>query len=160
MDMLSFAVRTAACALALSATPVSAHELKEQPHGAAALHVSQDEEHGAYLVDQEGMSLYLFEADVQGSDGSEPESRCHDRCETAWPPLLSEGKPEAHDELHPDMLGTIEREDGERQLTYNGWPLYYFSADMGPGQTRGHDIELNGGEWYLVTPEGEGVGEE
>jgi hypothetical protein len=46
------------------------------------------------------------------------------------------------------------------QVTYNGWPLYYFASDVEPGHTRGHDIEGYGTEWYLVTPEGEKAGEE
>lgn len=45
-------------------------------------------------------------------------------------------------------------------VPYNGWPLYYFVEDAAPGDTRGHLIEEFGGEWYLVTPEGEKAGHE
>lgn len=150
----------AACALPLLATPVAAHQAEDQTEGPALLHVQQHEEHGSYLVDQEGMALYLFEADAQGGEGSEPQSNCYDDCATAWPPLITEGEPQVHDELDAELLGTIERENGEMQVTYNGWPLYHYSADADPGHTRGHHIETHGGEWYLVTPEGEEAGEE
>ena len=155
-------LRKAACAaaaLALLSTTPAAHEASDQPEGAAKLHVKELEEFGPLLVDQAGMSLYLFGADTPGGEGSEPESTCRDRCAQAWPPLATEGEPEAHDDLNPELVGTIARHDGKTQVTYSGWPLYYFAADMAPGHVRGHDIELNGGEWYLVTPEGEKAGE-
>lgn len=151
---------TAAFALLFPAIPAVAHQAEDQAEGPALLHVEQHEEHGAYLVDQEGMALYLFEADVRGGEGSDPKSNCHDDCATAWPPLLTEGEPQVHDGPKAELLGTIQREDDGTQVTYNGWPLYYFSADMEPGHARGHDIETHGAEWYLVTPEGQKAGEE
>jgi predicted lipoprotein with Yx(FWY)xxD motif len=41
------------------------------------------------------------------------------------------------------------------QVTYGGWPLYYFVQDQGPGEATGQDKHGFGGEWYLVTPAGE-----
>lgn len=151
---------TTVYALALIALPATAHEETDQPEGTAVLHVGEHEEHGSYLVDQEEMALYLFEADIQGGNGSEPQSNCHNDCAIAWPPLRSAGEPQVHDDLNPELLGTIPRENGETQVTYNGWPLYYFASDMDPGHTRGHDIETHGAEWYLVSPEGEKAGDE
>ncbi len=55
------------------------------------------------------------------------------------------------------MLATIQRRDGQVQVTYGGWPLYYWMEDAQPGDTTGQDIEDAGGEWYLVTPSGEKV---
>jgi hypothetical protein len=37
------------------------------------------------------------------------------------------------------------------------WPLYHFAKDFGREAT-GQDVEDFGGEWYLVTPQGEKVG--
>lgn len=150
---------TTVCALAILTLPAAAHQDEDQPEG-AVLHAQEHEEHGSYLVDQDEMSVYLFEADVQGAEGSGAQSNCHDDCATAWPPLVSKGEPKVHDDLNPELLGTIQREDGETQVTYNGWPLYYFTSDAEPGHTRGHDIETHGAEWYLVTPDGEKAGEE
>ena len=33
-------------------------------------------------------------------------------------------------------------------------PLYYFVKDQGPGEAKGQDIKAQGGEWYLVGPDG------
>lgn len=148
-----------AFAVTLTALPAAGHEQDEQPAGSAILHIQEHEDHGSYLVDQEQMALYLFEADMQRSEEAEAQSNCHDDCATAWPPLVTEGEPQAHDDLNPELLGTITREDGETQVTFNGRPLYYFSADAEPGHTRGHDIETHGAEWYLMSPDGEKAGE-
>ena len=52
------------------------------------------------------------------------------------------------------LLGTITRDDGSTQVTYNGWPLYYFQDDVAPGDTNGQGME---GVWFLVSPEGEAI---
>ena len=43
------------------------------------------------------------------------------------------------------------------QVTYNGWPLYYFIKDKAPGDTMGQDVKGFGAEWYLVMPSGKEV---
>lgn len=122
-----------------------------EPGDAATIEVAEDEELGAYLTDEEGMSLYLFEQD------NEEESACYGECARAWPPVTTDAEPEAGEGVHADMLGTIAREDGSTQVTYNGWPLYYYVPDHNPGDIEGHDVDEYGAEWYLISPEGEKV---
>lgn len=120
--------------------------------GTATVSTATKSPYGTYLVDAEGMSLYLFKADVQGE-----KSVCYDKCAKFWPPLLTEGEPMAAGEAMAGMLGTIERKDGSMQVTYNGWPLYYFIKDKAPGDTKGQDVHGFGGGWYLVSPQGEAI---
>lgn len=124
-----------------------------EPKEQAKLEVAQDEPLGKYITDAEGMSLYLFEAD------SEENSTCFDACADAWPPLLTKSEPQAGEGVDKTLIGTIEREGTEdaMQVTYGGWPLYYFVKDEQPGDTEGQDVEGFGAEWYLLTPEGEKV---
>ncbi|MDN5863847.1 MAG: hypothetical protein L0I62_01315 [Gammaproteobacteria bacterium] len=105
--------------------------------------------YGSYLVDAAGISLYLFKADSRGG-----KSTCYDRCAEVWPPLLSDGEPEAGGQAKAGLLGTIERRNGSTQVTYNGWPLYYYAPDDEAGDTKGQDVHGFGAEWYLVTPAG------
>lgn len=107
---------------------------------------------GTALVDAGGRALYLFEAD-QGST-----SACNGPCAQVWPPLLAEGAaPAPAGDLQAALLGSTARDDGSRQVTYNGHPLYYFTGDKNPGETRGQGLDRFGGPWYVVTPAGDGI---
>ena len=46
---------------------------------------------------------------------------------------------------------------GTRQVTYNGHPLYYFTGDRNPGETRGQGLDRFGGPWYVVAPAGDKI---
>jgi predicted lipoprotein with Yx(FWY)xxD motif len=120
----------------------------------AEVTVAQSDKHGAYLANAAGRALYLFTADQQGHGQTKAVSTCDDACAAVWPPLLTKDKPKAGKQVQNSLLGTVPRKDGATQVTYNGWPLYYFSRDQGPGETQGQDIHGFGGEWYLVTPKG------
>ena len=119
-----------------------------QVQGAAQVQTQQQEPYGMYLTDGEGQTLYMFTADSTGSS-------CYDACANAWPPLLTDGDPEAAGgDVDASMLGTLQRRDGSTQVTYNDMPLYYFVKDQGAGQVAGQDVHGFGGEWYLVSPQG------
>lgn len=109
---------------------------------------------GSYLADNTHRTLYLLEGDTDGR-------KCSDACLAAWPPLLAmQGAPmTTAPNLQADLLGTVQRADGTRQVTYNGHPLYHYAQDSGPGTTAGHDVDDQWGEWYLVTPTGDALGE-
>ena len=113
--------------------------------------VAESADHGAYLVDAEGMSLYAFLRDTDG------ESACYDQCAAAWPPLLTDEAPVALDGVDGDLLGTTERTDGTTQVTYAGWPLYFFVQDEAAGDVAGQGVN---DVWFLVSPAGEAIGAE
>ena len=115
---------------------------------AATVAVTEGDTLGEFLVNAEGMTLYLFTND------SENTSNCYDGCAASWPPLLTNGEPEAGDGVDATLLGTTERTDGTTQVTYNGLPLYFFASDQSAGDTTGQEV---GGAWYVVSPEGEAV---
>lgn len=125
------------------------------PSAGAVVTVAQNDTLGAYLTDAEGRALYLFLKDNQGSG----QSTCYDACAQAWPPFIAEqGSPTARGEAQSTLLDTLQRRDGSAQVTYNGWPLYYYRQDQGPGQITGQDVMGFGAEWYLVTPQGTALG--
>jgi predicted lipoprotein with Yx(FWY)xxD motif len=115
------------------------------PSGPASIDVSQTASLGSFLVDGKGMTLYLYTKDTPNT------SNCYNSCAAAWPPLLTNGSPTAGSNVNASLLGTTTRNDGSTQVTYNGWPLYYFANDKAPGDTNGEGV-LN--VWYVVTPEG------
>jgi predicted lipoprotein with Yx(FWY)xxD motif len=104
---------------------------------------------GKIIVDSKGFTLYDFHKD-KGTT-----SACYGGCAQVWPPLLSEGKPQAGEGAMASKLGTTERKDGTTQVTYAGHPLYTYEADTKPGDAKGNDFTSFGGEWYALQPSGE-----
>lgn len=121
------------------------HAAFAQEADSASVAVRQDEALGAHLVDAEGHSLYLYAEDPEGA------SACTGECAEAWPPYVVDGEPTAGSGVAGSLLGTIEREDGTSQVTYNGRPLYTFSGDAEPGDVSGHGVN---DAWFLVSPYG------
>jgi len=64
------------------------------------------------------------------------------------------GSPTPREGVPNDRLDNIRREDGYLQVTYNGWPLYYFAPDETPGDTLGQGV---GDVWFVVSPAGKAV---
>jgi len=116
--------------------------------GGATLAVAETSELGQFLTDAAGMTLYLFTNDEEGT------SNCTGECLVNWPAFVA-ADPLTLPEGVDGELTQIARDDGTMQVTYNGWPLYYFIKDENPGDTTGHDVEGFGAEWYLLTPGGE-----
>jgi predicted lipoprotein with Yx(FWY)xxD motif len=102
---------------------------------------------GSILVDGKGMTLYLFEKDKNGK------SACDGPCAEAWPPLLTDGDPQAGSSVDASKLGTTKRSDGKTQVTYNNWPVYYYVADKAPGDMTGQNVDSFGAEWYVIGSE-------
>ncbi|GLQ54742.1 COG4315 family predicted lipoprotein [Devosia nitrariae] len=158
MTHRNFITWSAAAGLALAAAvPLAA---LAQDDGTATIAISEKEPFGQYVVDGEGMSLYMLEADTQGGDGAEAVSTCTGECIEEWPVMTATGEPMAGDELDASLLSTIERDDGTMQVTYNGWPLHYYHDDRAPGDTEGQGVHDEWGGWYLLTPSGEPIEDE
>jgi predicted lipoprotein with Yx(FWY)xxD motif len=104
---------------------------------------------GTALVDRSGRSLYLFEKD------SPTMSACTGACASAWPPVLAHGSAtQASAPVQSALVGSVQRSDGTRQVTYDGHPLYRYAGDDKAGQTRGQGLDQFGAGWYVVSPSG------
>jgi predicted lipoprotein with Yx(FWY)xxD motif len=106
-----------------------------------------DSEFGRMLFDSNKQAIYIFENDPKG------ESVCYDDCAEAWPPVFTEGEPKPGDGVNAALLGTVKRRDGKLQVTYAGKPLYFYAHEA-PGEVRCHNVNLNGGFWWVVGPDG------
>jgi len=102
---------------------------------------------GPVLGDAAGQTLYVFIPDAQGP------STCVDACLGSWPALI--GPATATEGVDEELLGTATRPDGGgEQVTYNGWPLYYFAADIAAGDVSGQGL---GDVWFVIDAAGEPV---
>ena len=107
-----------------------------------ALKVSEKDGVGKFLTDAKGITLYIFKKDSPGK------SACAGPCVEKWPLYFRE-KVAAPDGVMAGDFGTITREDGKRQTTYKGWPLYYFAGDKAPGDVLGQGM---GNVWFVANP--------
>src|SRR4051794_19477601 len=104
----------------------------------AAVHVA-NRRLGKIIVDSRGRTLYLSKR------ASGRRSACPGMCPTFWPPLRTSGKPPAGSGARASLVGTINRSDGQPQVTYNGHPLYTFVMDKKSGDTNGEGKTAFGG---------------
>lgn len=104
------------------------------------------------LVDSQGRTLYS--AEVEKGQGI----RCTGPCTSVWDPIGASAKQSesASEDLDLD-LGVVKRPDGDRQLTYDGLPLYTFTEE-GPGRLDGDgladDFDGTHFEWAAATTGG------
>jgi predicted lipoprotein with Yx(FWY)xxD motif len=106
-----------------------------------------DSEFGTMLFGPGDQAIYAFERDRKGK------TVCYGECARAWPPVFANGRPRAAKGVRKSLLGTVRRRNGRRQVTYAGRPLYYY-AHEGPGEVRCHNVNLNGGFWWVLAPDG------
>ena len=122
-------------------------EREPEPEPKGTEIVLGDSEFGSMLFDSKRQAIYIFEND------SKNKSVCYDDCAVAWPPVFTDGEPQAGKGVKQSLLGTVERRDGKLQVTYAGNPLYFY-VNEGPGEVRCHNVHLNGGLWWVVGPDG------
>ncbi len=99
---------------------------------------------GTYLTGKDGLSLYVFAKDTKDSG----KSVCNGGCATNWPPYEADETDEIQAEGASGTLSIVTRDDGSKQLAYNGMPLYYFAGDKAAGDTNGKAIA----NWALAKP--------
>jgi len=148
--LLGLTILVSACGPQVTPAAAPAPQASAAPaaSGPAMVNVSKNDQLGSFLVDDKGMTLYLYTKDTPGT------SVCYDKCATAWPPLLTSGNPVAGNGADGSKFGTTTRTDGSTQVTYNGWPLYYFAKDKQAGDTTGQGV---GSVWYLISPTGDAI---
>jgi predicted lipoprotein with Yx(FWY)xxD motif len=105
---------------------------------------------GVVVTDGGGMPIYRYDR-----DGTKPPtSTCTGDCTKQWPPVVLAGdkQPEL-DGIDPALVGTIQRPDGQRQVTLAGWPLYRHTGDDGGlATTYGNGLDK---AWYAISPSGD-----
>jgi predicted lipoprotein with Yx(FWY)xxD motif len=98
------------------------------------------------VTNAQGFTLYSFAPDTATT------SKCTGACAQIWPPVTTAA---TAGQGVTGKLGTITRSDGSKQVTYDGHPLYTYTADTAPGQANGNGINVNGGVWHEVTASGQ-----
>jgi predicted lipoprotein with Yx(FWY)xxD motif len=104
---------------------------------------------GEILTDQRGMSLYVYDADTSIL------SKCVGECIRIWKPFL---RPingiTILGNVNSSWVGSLKRVDGGTQLLFNGKPLYFYTEDKIPGDTKGRGKVDAIGKWSLIKSDG------
>src|SRR5262249_38732714 len=79
---------------------------------------------------------------------------CTGQCAKTWLPLLTHRPPQAGEGVNGSLLGSFRRDDGRRQVTYNGHPLYTYRGDHQPVEAKGQGA---GGRRHVISPTGDPV---
>jgi predicted lipoprotein with Yx(FWY)xxD motif len=130
---------------AASPSPSEAASPSASEADEATVEVTQLKDFGPALYAGENeLTVYTFTKDVKDSGTS----ACTGGCLATWPALtVAAGETPTAGEGVTGTLGTITRDDGVLQVTYNGLPLYFFKNDKVEGDANG--IYEN---WNAVKP--------
>jgi predicted lipoprotein with Yx(FWY)xxD motif len=88
------------------------------------------------LANRNGLTAYVFDVDAPDL------SKCYDACAKFWPAILL-----LNNEKAAAPYGETTRKDGKRQITLNHRPIYTFSQDAAPRETKGDGFQ---GTWHIV----------
>jgi predicted lipoprotein with Yx(FWY)xxD motif len=134
------AVASTAATLAVATTPAFAAR-----HAAPTTVTVEKTAWGQILALSSGWTVYRLVGDGTNK------SMCSGACAKAWPPVLlapgqktPAGKGVAH-------LSSFARSGGERQVSYEGIPLYRFVGDKKAGEINGN-VHTPFGQWWVVNP--------
>lgn len=101
-----------------------------------------------YLVDAQGRTLYFFSNDADNV------SNCEGNCLEAWPAFFTENQ-SVPSFLNQGDFSSITRNDGQKQITFQGRPLYFFAQDANRGETNGQGIN---NVWFVAEAKANNAG--
>lgn len=113
--------------------------------GKEVIKIASKPELGDYLTSSDGRALYYFKKDSPGK------SECTGPCAEKWPVYCYKTSAiDVSDGLDiKDFSFFFRSADGLAHLTYKGMPLYNYSGDQHPGDTKGQGVN---GLWFVVRP--------
>jgi len=111
-------------------------------------------EDGTLISGANNRTLYVLKTDEKSTSAHEKLSTCNGACTAVWPPVLATSTPAVAGSANAALIGLTTRSDGTKQVTYNGWPLYYYVADTKAGQATGNHLKDGFGLWLGMLASG------
>ena len=109
--------------------------------------------HEAVAVGPAGYAVYTFQGETTHHLICKKTSNANTNCWAFWPPVtVNSTKGLRAQSGIKGKLGTF-RNHGQRQLTLEGKPLYYFTPDLNSGnkkQATGDELKTFGSIWHIV----------
>ncbi|CAM3399942.1 hypothetical protein KIPE111705_06555 [Kibdelosporangium persicum] len=121
-------------------------KVKAAAPGTTVLRAMEVKPFGKVLTNDKGFTLYVFDKDTKQPSAS----NCNGDCARNWPPLKAEDNVVAEG-IDKSLIGSVTRQDGTKQVTIAGSPVYTFAKDTAPCQANGEGVQ---GTWFVVAPDG------
>jgi predicted lipoprotein with Yx(FWY)xxD motif len=121
-------------------------KIKPQAAGTTIIRAMDVKPFGKVATNDKGMTLYRFDKDTVNPSVS----NCDAKCLEAWPIVKAEDNIVVEG-IDKALVGSITRQDGTKQLTLGGWPMYTYVKDLKPCDTKGEGV---GGVWFVSSPDG------
>ncbi|MCZ4245869.1 hypothetical protein [Pedobacter punctiformis] len=100
-----------------------------------------------YFTDAQGRTLYAYGPDKSNKNTYTKPDLSNN---SIWPVYEAELK-ELPSVITKDQISVIDV-FGKKQMTYKGWPLYYFGSDTKRGDNKGITVGGIGTVWPVLTP--------
>jgi predicted lipoprotein with Yx(FWY)xxD motif len=101
---------------------------------------------GDALAGPNGMTLYVLTLDSAGT------STCtKGPCAATWPAFKGDGSQVTAGSGVSGTWGTATWDDGTKQVTHNGQPVYFYSGDSAPGDSTGQGTNNT---WFIAPVDG------
>jgi predicted lipoprotein with Yx(FWY)xxD motif len=113
-------------------------------NSAATLIKTSDSDLGEILTTDNGMTVYAFMNDKDGTP------TCTGACASMWPPVTTDSA-QLPEGLDSSVFTVVAGADGTHQIAAANHPLYTFANDEAAGDTNGQGF---GGIWFVVKPDG------
>ena len=132
-----------------AATTTATQAEASQAAEAYEVELADSAKYGKYLVGEDGKTLYQFAPDT------DTKSNCNAGCAPSWPPFtLDDGETVKGGDGVTGAFGSITRDDGSKQVTYAGHPLYYYGGDTAAGDTNGQGLF---DKWHMLGADGTAI---
>ena len=95
---------------------------------------------GYVLAMANGLVVYTYGKDTKGGPPT-----CTNACAALWPAVTGIPMTNSGEKL-PGTLGVVTAANGAKQITYNGYPLYFFKSEK-PLATTGNGVD---GLWHVI----------
>lgn len=101
---------------------------------------------GNVLATADGFTLYVSTDDIPGTGSMDPVVLCQGPCAMPWPAYHADPI-RVSDRLTASDFTNFTGQSSMPQTAYKGQPLYRFSPDLAPGETKGEGVV---GKWSAV----------
>jgi predicted lipoprotein with Yx(FWY)xxD motif len=143
------AADTAAAPAVVVADPAAGVAVAVPADAPVELQVAAPRGHPLMLADASGRAVYIL-TDAKGNV-----TECTGDCAKSFTPVTGTGVAKAGDStIKANLAGTTTNASGGKQATYNGKPLYYYTGDTNPGDTKGNNVKAGTATAHLVSPTG------